>query len=76
MAPHSPSVNRRGSWSSVAESVSSGSGSVLLPGRGERGERGEGGEAGEEESGRSEPATSLMPGSAPPPPHQSEQSQW
>lgn len=73
-------MNRRGSWSSVAESVSSGSGSVLRgdrrAGRGERGERGEGGEAGEEESGRSEPATSLMPGSAPPPPHQSEQSQW
>lgn len=75
MAPHSPSVNRRGSWSSVAESVSSGS---VLRGerRAGRGECGEGGEGGEEESGRSEPATSLMPGSAPPPPHQSEQSQW
>lgn len=74
-----PSAYRGGSvsaGSSGAESVSSGSG---RGGRGRRGEglpRGEGGVAGDDESGRSDPATSLMPGSAPPPPHQSEQSQW
>lgn len=69
-----PSVRRGASMSSGAESVS---------GRGRRARRrgagdaaGEAGDAADDESGRSEPATSLMPGSAPPPPHQSEQSQW
>lgn len=73
---NSPSVRRGASASSGAESVSSGSAR-----RGARAGRRRGageapGDAAEDESGRSEPATSLMPGSAPPPPHQSEQSQW